>query len=570
MLRRTLLMGATLALGFSCAGMASASASTHTLAAGGWHAPTTPVQHFARTVYGGNDGTALDESDVTAMAVDDADGYVFLAAGNPDTYHVEVLTTAGTTVSAPGLAGETDARGLVFSGGLLYVNRCSSGAIDVVDPSTLTVTDTIAIATYSNASCPIAVAGGRIWYQDGATGDLASATVATPRTLTTYPALGTFGARFASNPAVPNELVVTGRQPTLGDSSQTVVLDVSAATPSVTSSSDNGFLSMALSPDGATLYVGGSPSVWAYSVSTFAAGTGYSGETRNTDLPAVSSDGSHVAFGIDDYCCTPQPDVYVYATADGSAPNRTWQLPDTNYHHSVWTAFSGDDSRLYVVTYGQGSARFHLLSGPTLLQSTLSASLAKGTVTYPHTTTLSLHLSGFSTNRTVDIWAQPWSSLKGKEVGTAQVNALTGNVTVAVGASKDTTFWATYDGDAVYGGSVGSPEHALLVRFAVAAKLFNAYKVSNHVHLYHAGTSPVYALGIRPVHRGLCVHFELQVHTSSGWRESDHCFAENRHGAVAVKVTHLRTGKLYRINAVVVDNYHPIKTTKWVEFEVTG
>ena len=570
MLRPVILLLSIAALAFTGAGVARASSAVHTLAASGWHAPAHRVAPFARTVYGGNDGLQLDESDVTAIAVDDADSYVFVAAGSPDAYHVEVLTTWGSAIPASGLAGETGAKGLVFSGGLLYVNRCASGAIDVVDPSTLTVVDTIAIATYPDTTgCPIAVAGGRIWYQDGTTGDLASTTVATPRTSTTYPALGTFGAKFASNPAVPNELIVSGRQPTLGDSSQTVALDVSSATPTVTSSTNAGFATMALSPDGQTLYAGGGTSVTAYAVSDFAAGTTYGGDSRFVDQPAVSPDGSHVAFGIDNLGGGTLPDIYVYPTADGSQPNRSWQLPDTNYQHSGLVAFSSDGSKLYVVTHGL-AARFHVLSGPSLLQSTLTAALAKSTITYGHTTTLSIHLTGFSTNRTVAIWAQPWSSLTGRQVATAQVDAATGNVVVAVSASKDTTFWATYDGDAVYGGSVGSPERALLVRFAVAAKLFNAYRVKNHVHLYHVGTSPVYALGVRPIHRGLCIDFQLEVHTSSGWRATDHCFAENRKGGVAVKVTHLRTGRLYRINAVVGDSYHPLTPTRWVKFEVTG
>ena len=576
-MRRIVIALACVAVGATAATATAGAASPRglELAATGWHRPphrAKPAFHIG-LIMGANQGTPLDVTDVRGMAVDDADGYVFISGGKPSAYHVEVLTTDGTRIAAPGLANEAHPYGMAFADGKLYVNRCPDHVIDVIDPATLTVTDSFGITPSTDGqftTCDVTVAGGRIWFQSGGDGPLASAPVAAPHTMTTYPSLGNFyHLALGWNPAAPDVLVATGR---IGDADAhgTMALDISTATPTVTSEGYSAGTGAAVSPDGATTFLAGGKGLASYATADFSSNPTYDSDGYSND-PVISHDGGYVAFSSDrQYDPKGGQDVYVYPVGS-STPQRTWRLPDGAYSPlKMRVAFSADDSKLYVVSYG-ALGRFHALLGPTKQQTSMTSSLGSSLIRAGGRTTFTVHLDNWSTNRRVHIYSESWDSVTPKLIDSPLVDSATGDATIDVAPVKAHTYWATWDGDAVYGGSIGTPVRMLRVRFLLKAKLLYAYRIRDGVHLYHSGTAPVYVVAAYPRVRSSCaLDFQLEVRTSSGWKYTDACGAENRHGIGAAKITHLRTHRLYRINAVARSNVNVETQTRWVQFEVTG
>jgi hypothetical protein len=517
--------------------------------------------------YAGNVGAPLGFVYAEAMVADDADSVVFVTAQTASgPMRLFVLTQNGHVLSEPGLSDESGARALEMVGSTLYVARCEAGLIDAIDTTTMTRSESIPIVISPSGPCKLAVAGGRLWYQSD-TPVLASVTLSQPHTYATYPGLGTL--RYPTSGADPNLLAVaaSGRL----DGLNTLLLDASSATPTVLggtmTASDS---TSSLSPDGQSMLRPNGGSIQQFwTLDPAEQTTVYSAHGGgDADAPIFSPDGAFVAFGADStFMSNTAPNELVYATG-GTTPTRSWRLPEAVDDDFGLVAFSANQSTLYAINYGDTGAHFHALAGPTKKQAAITVAPRHLQIRYGAADSITIHLGAWSTNRRVHLWQQPYGKARPTLIASPLVNS-SGNAVINVSPKRNTAYWATYEGDAVYGGSTASRTRWVGVHVIVTGHLSGYYAVSSGVHLFHAAVHPAYSAQLRPVHRGSCLTFVLEVHTTRGWAYVQHCFAMNRYGVATVHVSGLQLGHLYRIAAAFDDTDHMRGTAKWSYFKVT-
>lgn len=521
-------------------------------------------------VTSGGAGTPLDLQALQSMVVDDTNQRVFVTgedSGGSQGWVLRVYDFAGNLLSPAGLAGETDARGLALSGTTLYVARCTDSVIDIVDTTTLTVTDSIPISDSGFASgydfCDLAVAGGRLWYTpNDQWSSLTSVTIAAPHTETSYPGFGLFyNPQFATLPSDPNLLVVSGL-----DSSDTVAFDLSGGAPVETGkASDTEFWHAPITPDGQSLLLSSSQGIEQLSLTGMEAERYYP-VTWNSFSPAVSPDGAYVASATNVYTISGAPaDVYVFP-AGSTTPNRVWRLPEADQEVDTRTAFSADMTKLFVLTTWFGtSGHFHVLTQPTAQTPGLTLSAASN-IRYGSATTVTAHLAGGTTNHSVSIVCKAYGHAS-RVVANGVVGG-GGGLSVRLRPSSNTTCWTTYAGDADWAPATSS-DHTILVHAVVTGKLYRTYGSSGGYKLIHQGVIPYYTANVRPVHRGACITFVLELKTSGGWRYTTACFKMNRRGSATASILHLRSGHRYRVGAAFRDAAHAAGGTAWTYFKVT-
>jgi len=519
----------------------------------------------------GGTGTSLPLRTVQSMVVDDAHQYVFVTGKSSvgSSWELHVLDFTGNLLNPAGLSDEADSRGMALVGSTLYIARCADDVIDEIDTATLTRIGSIAIPQSGFASgydyCALAAAGGKLWFHpNDQWSDLTGIDIAAPHTVTSYPGFGTFyNPQFATVASAPDLLVVSN----LNDA-DTVAFDTSGAPPAATATGTGiQFDTAAVTPDGQDILVPGSAGVDRRRLSDFSLVRTYP-VTWNGYSEAVSADGSHVAIASNVYARPGTPaDVWVFPSAS-TTPNRVWRLPEASDQVSTRVAFLADVSKLFVVTSDIGAAsRFHVLSGPTMQATTLTASTSRTSVTYGNRTTITARLSAWGTNRRVTIWKQPHGG-KAKPVASGNVGG-TGAFSVTVAPKKNTTYWATYGGDSAYVKST-SPNRAVTVHVIVRGAISGFYASSGGYHLYHSGVHPVYQASVTPAHPGKCTTFVLEVHRSNGWYYTTQCFAMNRKGRATVYLKGLKIGKHYRIGAAFQDKDHGPGGTAWAYLRVTS
>jgi hypothetical protein len=488
--------------------------------------------------------------------------YVFVSGGQGQS-GIVVLDFAGNIVTT--IPGETDATSMVAHGSTLYVARCNGSGIDTIDLSTLTVSGTL--ATGGVTGCYLAEAGGRLWFETDPLGLGTMTSISlSDGTRTPYPLLGYFGD-FATGGRDGGLLVPMNH-----------VLDISGGAPvdrgSFSVSGASSYTDETLSADGGSLFVatGGSP----YVVSRFSTadpptrvGTYPVGYYPNAVV--VSPDGTHLATGRLDH----HPDVQVYPIG-ATAPNRLYTIGPQYYGPFIeprGLAFSPDGSKLFAVGSAASSGDplvFDVLAGPELRESSLSLSVSSAVVTYNHAVTVTAHLTGHSTNRTVSIFRTPQGGSP-QLVKSALIGPL-GNVTASVVMKRNTTFVARYSGDASYASSA-SPERLVLARAVVTMAALRSYATVAGVHLYHAAVHPTFGGRVIPSHAGKCVRFHLERKSLGLWRDagSSPCFRLSLRSSIVVSVSGIPHGHLYRIRMSFdgdVDHYGA--WSKYAVFEITA
>jgi hypothetical protein len=326
---------------------------------------------------------ALSLSGYHQMAVDNADGLVFISEGSGK--GIAVVKTDGTLVTV--LDSSDVIEGLALSGGTLYAADVSQDAIAVVDAATHTQTATWPLGA-GDVPYSVAVQSGKLWVSYGGTthgviGDfgLSAGTFEAIGTASTYSWYYT--PELVSDPSDTGVLVASdeGLSPaTVGTYNTTADPATSVAGPTgMASTSDwcsNG-QQAAVIPGGAKF--------------ALACGYPYEGLVLATNslpapasiLPAqaypssvaAASDGS-VVFGTSNG--TTQ-DVYVYGP-DGTQRN---VIPVPNLL-SQGLAWGADTSTLYAISGSGGSYALHVIASPEAGQTTLTLGGATtATVGYP-------------------------------------------------------------------------------------------------------------------------------------------------------------------------------------------
>ena len=498
------------------------------------------------------------------MVVDDAHHHVFITGGAPSGGTGLVVMNFSAGIVSTSLTDEGGAAGLALVGSTLYVARCPANVIDVIDTTTLTRTASIPVSGGIGGTCDFAVTLDKIWFEQGAS--LASLDLGAGNTVTAY-GLGA-GATFATSPANPNILVTGDNGVRVYDVSGTTPNQTVAATPAGTSSID----AMTMTRDGAGVIVAATGRFDELSVTDLS--VLHSWPLPSNDMPegsALTLGGKYLAVGAYDNSITTyaRPDVLVYPAA-ATAPQRGWDFPEAriNYPVTSWTAFSGDATRLFVVTSDAiaGIVRFRALPDPLKLPDTIGLTTSRSTLTYGAGVTLTAHLAAWGTVRTVSVWKRPYGGSTSL-VARGSVGAR-GGFSVSYRPTRNTTFWATYAGDAKYV-SAASPVHTVSVRVIVHGALSGFYATSAGYHLYHSGTNPLYTAAVIPVHVHKCMTFVLEKYTSSGWLYATKCFATNVHGTAHAYLIGLARGARYRIGAAFQDADHVAAGTTWSYFRVT-
>ena len=105
--------------------------------------------------------TALPITGLSAIVVDDAHQQVFLTGDAGDGVVLVTDTTAHVTKM---FSGEAGAAGMVLDGGTLYVARCGTTTIDMIDAASLTKSGSIVVSQAIGSPCDLAKAGGRLWF----------------------------------------------------------------------------------------------------------------------------------------------------------------------------------------------------------------------------------------------------------------------------------------------------------------------------------------------------------------------------------------------------------------------
>ena len=514
----------------------------------------------------GGTGTLLPFTRVRRMVVDDAHAHVFVTGFvSSGGRTLAVLDFAGNIVPT-GLTDEAGASGMVVDGSTLYLARCSAGKIDEIDTGTLTRTGSLTIPVDpTDGPCNLALAGGRLWFTPNDQWSQLTSVDPSNGTVVSHVTDSIYNAAFATASGNPDLLYASD----VGESSATgFVYDVSGPEPVLVKKQDGaGSYYATLTSDGADVLVpvpGGVVERNAADLSlvkTFTSAGPFGGAT------AVSADDGHVASVVDVSTVSQSTaDVWVFP-ANASAPNRRWRLPEADSSRLLWTAFAGDDSRLFVVTDDLfGGIRFHALAGPTMQATTLTVSASRASIAYGTRTTITAHLSAWGTNRRVTIWRKPYGG-RARTVAAGSVSS-NGAFSTTVRPKKNTVYWATYAGDSAYVKST-SANRQIIVHVIVRGALSGYYAVSGGFHLYRSSIRPVYRATVTPAHPGACITFVLEVHRSSGWYYGTRCFAMNRKGKAGVYLTGLKIGKQYRIGAAFQDKAHGPGGTPWSYLRVT-
>ena len=146
--------------------------------------------------------------------------------------------------------------------------------------------------------------------------------------------------------------------------------------------------------------------------------------------------------------------------------------------------------------------------------SKLTVSVSKATVKFGDRVTVTSHLNGGFQNKTVTIWVVPSGGTKQK-LRRGDVNGA-GNLSVTHEPTRQTTYYATYGGDAHWVADT-SPSKVVAVVPRWSAKIIGGYATVNGVRLYHYSSAcgPTNATGcpattftLSPNHAGQRVYYE--------------------------------------------------------------
>ena len=288
---RAALTGVAVLLGVapSIASPLAAAAKVSTLLT----APSVPLASSAQTTT----QISLGLTSFGRILVDPASSHVFVSS--PGSNAIAATDLSGNNLKTLPVAGGPT--GMAVFNGTLFVALSTGGAIEKIDPVTLT--DKGALASGLTQPQELVVAGSKLWTTTGGCGQFTTVLVSvdpSTGTLTTYPsALNTttnllaLCAGFASNTAAsPNQLVAWTEG---GFPSLVTTFDVSSGSP-VQQQIQNagariGIFDLAVTPDGAHYLATAGSSLAEFNLANLVEdGVFYSGSTDITVAPSAPAE----------------------------------------------------------------------------------------------------------------------------------------------------------------------------------------------------------------------------------------------------------------------------------------
>ena len=411
-----------------------------------------------------------------------------------------VMKDDGSLKTTLGVSG---AAGMVRDGGTLYVLRCESDQIAVVDTATLTITEQISLSETSSYPCDLALAGGRLWFPAATVGHdthLASVTVASPHVV--HDTTMETNDGLIAGPPGGSTLIVF-------DTGSVMALDASTDTPTLISNRNLGtnFYQPVISPDGSL--VTGSFDVPVMAVPSLTDATGY---PATGDATAFSSTGSWIA--------TSRLHTIAVTAKGASAPVNTYPLGTSQ---AVTLAFSPDLTHLYaIVQPSTGAASLVTLSAPTLPRPALTLTASAKTITFGQRAGVTATLAASDPTGVIQLLRKaPTGSFIPVAQGTIGSDR---RVSFSVKPNATSTYIARLMPDSHFGPSE-SRQVSVGVHARVTMRALGYYGTSGGYDHYHYLVScpqhhqncPGFTATVLPNHAGKPVTFSLQTYSGGSW-----------------------------------------------------
>lgn len=300
--------------------------------------------------------TVLPITGLSAIVVDDAHQQVFLTGDASDGVVLVTDTTGHVTKT---FSGEAGAAGMVLSGGTLYVARCGTTSIDMIDAASLTKSGSIAVSQTIGTPCDLAKAGGRLWFDSS--DHLASVTLDAAHTVTDF--ADATGGVLSTASGAPRLLLANRGSFEYG--SPFNLYDVAGPAPQLLSS--KGTMTVAeLMPDGASaltarlnqegLYEGPTPEIYPGGSQYDFSPPGF----PDVAAIAITADGAHFAAStVTGYGPTPWLSLFDHVAGYPLEPYAQLIEPDP----VLGMAFAADGSKLFVVERGTDTT-MRVITGP--------------------------------------------------------------------------------------------------------------------------------------------------------------------------------------------------------------
>ena len=300
--------------------------------------------------------TALPITGLSAIVVDDAHQQVFLTGDAGDGVVLVTDTTAHVTKM---FSGEAGAAGMVLDGGTLYVARCGTTTIDMIDAASLTKSGSIVVSQAIGSPCDLAKAGGRLWFNSS--DHLVSVTLDAAHTVTAF--ADATGGVLSTASGAPGLLLANRGSFEYG--SVFYLYDIAGPGPQLLSS--KGSMTVAeLMPDGASalttrlnqegIYEGPTPEIYPGGSQYDFSPPGF----PDVAAIAITADGAHfAASSVTGYGPTPWLSLFEHVAGYPLEPYAQLVEPDP----VLGMAFAADGSKLFVVEHGTDTT-MRVITGP--------------------------------------------------------------------------------------------------------------------------------------------------------------------------------------------------------------
>ncbi|MEA2499281.1 MAG: hypothetical protein QOH26_1686 [Actinomycetota bacterium] len=471
---------------------------------------TTPAQAAG--------GTTLPFEGFGGMVVDAQHDHVFVSSGAGGS-SISVLNFSGAVVKT--ITGEPGASAMALDGTNLYVLLANSAAVDVIDTTTLTETDSFSVPLPGDGTQLVKL-GDRLWFGTGECsswgGKLTSLDV-TDGTVNSYGSAE--GARdfdctgLAASDAAPTTLLTYD----MGLSPPTIYkYDISSGAPVLTDDqrmeASAGFRDIAFSADGTKMYTAsGAP----YEIEVF----NVSDLSKIGSLPTgayptaveVAPDGT-VAAGKD---ASYDPDVLLFPAGD-STPEKSFDFGEGTQNNLLSGALklSPDQEKVFVVTGGfREKSMFRVLAKNAKPTSTsIEVSKSKVRSGAQVTVTGKLSMEGALAGQSLAIYKSVGGGSK-TLVKRAKVTT-GGKVTATLRVREKTAFTAVYEGDGLHLPSK-SRAKTVNVLIVTTARMSGFYDTKDKYRLYHYGDNVFLTATVSPNFAGSPIKFVVQIRSGSSW-----------------------------------------------------
>ncbi len=227
----------------------------------------------------------------------------------------------------------------------------------------------------------------------------------------------------------------------------------------------------------------------------------------------------------------------------------------------------------YTVTYAgdatHASAAKTIAVYATGLVPSLTIATNAASYHYRQTATVTAHLGGTHTNRTVQLKVTPYgAAITGLKTGT--VNS-SGYLTASYAVTRRTTFSAVFAGDDIW--EPRTVTRTVTAYASLAEQMRGYYTTSGAYRVYHTSADPLIGVTVAPNHGGQCLAFLVQQYYSSAWHNalSNSCIPLNSSSFTAAQISGTHSaGVIARVRATLPGDAYNLRTDgAWLYFRFT-